>query len=326
MDNPKISVIIAIYNAQKTLARLLDSLLIQTMKDFEVLMVNDGSTDLSGSICDSYARTDNRFKAFHKANEGVGSTRQFGIEHATGQYTIHADADDWVEPDYLEQLYDKAVASGADMVICDILVENGIRTNLLKQEPTAFDKETLLNDMICRLQNGPCNKLIKRSAYSERNISYIKGMHGGEDQLFNLQLVMAGITVSYLPEALYHYDTSANPDSASRGSSLKKIEQGIQFVSALKELLPQGFQDGINDKYLDVAFTALKSDEFSKKQFKETFSFLSAVKWKNYYKKAFPIKLIIWTALNISYNLAKFMLVIKNTFGVTRKSRKNKTN
>ena len=65
MDNPKISVIIAIYNAQKTLARLLDSLLIQTMKDFEVLMVNDGSTDLSGSICDSYARTDNRFKALY---------------------------------------------------------------------------------------------------------------------------------------------------------------------------------------------------------------------------------------------------------------------
>lgn len=319
MEFPKISVIVAIYNAQDTLPRLLDSLKAQTMQDFEVLMIDDGSTDSSGAICDSYAEADCRFKVFHKPNEGIGATRQFGIEHAIGEFTIHADADDWVEPDFLEQLYNKAVSSETDMVICDILFENGIKSFLHKQEPTAFDKDSILNDLICRLQNGPCNKLVRRSFYVDRNITFPKGFDRGEDQLFNLQLVMAGISVSYLPKALYHCDTVVNPNSASRGSSLKKIQQGIKFVSALKELLPIGFEDGINDKYLDVAYTALKSAEFTKKQFKEAFSFLSCVKWKNYYKKPFSIKMILWTALNISYDMAKILLDIKNTFGVTRK-------
>ena len=79
MKQPSVSVIIAIYNAEKTLPRLLDSLLQQTMKDFEVLMIDDGSVDGSASTCDKYAESDNRFKAFHKPNEGIGSTRQFGI-------------------------------------------------------------------------------------------------------------------------------------------------------------------------------------------------------------------------------------------------------
>ena len=322
MNKNDISVIVAIYNAEKTLPRLLDSLKAQTMQTFEALLIDDGSTDLSGAICDVYAQSDSRFKAFHKPNEGIGATRQFGIEHATGDYTIHADADDWVEPDFLEQLYNKAVSSGADMVICDILVENGIRTSVLKQEPIAFDKNGLLNDMLCRLHNGPCNKLVRRSFYMERNIAFPKGLDIGEDHMFNLQLVLAGISVTYLPKALYHCDTVINPDSASRGSSLKKIQNRIKFVSALKELLPPGFEDGINDKYLDIAYIALKFDEFKEKQFKENFSFLSSVKWKNYYRKPFSIKLVLWTALNISYNLAKALLSIKNTIGIARKKTK----
>ncbi|MCQ2057503.1 MAG: glycosyltransferase, partial [Bacteroidaceae bacterium] len=100
-----------------TLDRLCQSLILQTMIDFEVLLIDDGSTDMSGRICDSYAKQDSRFKVFHKSNEGIGSTRQFGIDHASGEYTIHADSDDWVEPDWLEQLYSKAIETGVDMVI-----------------------------------------------------------------------------------------------------------------------------------------------------------------------------------------------------------------
>ena len=80
-----ISVIVAIYNAQKTLPRLIDSLKAQTMTGFEVLLIDDGSTDASGSICDEVSESDDRFKVFHKPNEGIGATRQFGIEHAQGE-------------------------------------------------------------------------------------------------------------------------------------------------------------------------------------------------------------------------------------------------
>ena len=313
MREPQISVIVAVYNAQKTLVRLADSLKAQTMQDFEVLLVDDGSTDASARLCDEIALSDDRFKAFHKQNEGIGATRQFGIEQAQGEYTIHADSDDWVEPDYLEALYNEAVSAAADMVICDILIENGKKTVLRKEEPTAFDKESLIEDLICRLQNGPCNKLIRRSFYTERGISFPQGLSVGEDQLFNLRMIMEGASVSYVPKALYHYDTTANPDSASRGSSLLKIQQGEAFIEELRKLLPQGYDHAIDDKNLDVVYTAIRAKAYTARQFKEKYSFLSRVKWKDYYKKAFSIKVIIWTALHVSYDLALFMYAVKRT-------------
>ena len=313
MRNVSVSVIVAVYNAQKTLLRLADSLKAQTMRDFEVLLVDDGSTDASARLCDEIALSDDRFRAFHKKNEGIGATRQFGTEQAQGEYTIHADSDDWVEPDYLEALYDEAVSAGADMVICDILIENGKKTVVRKEEPKAFDKESLIEDLICRLQNGPCNKLIRRSFYTERGISFPQGLSVGEDQLFNLRMIMEGASVSYVPKALYHYDTTANPDSASRGSSLLKIQQGEAFIEELRKLLPQGYDHAIDDKNLDVVYTAIRAKAYTARQFKEKYSFLSRVKWKDYYKKAFSIKVIIWTALHVSYDLALFMYAVKKT-------------
>lgn len=313
MKKPDISVIVAVYNAQKTLVRLADSLKAQTMRDFEVLLIDDGSTDESARLCDEISQSDNRFKAFHKQNEGIGATRQFGIEHAQGEYTIHSDSDDWVEPDFLEALYNEAVSAAADMVICDILIENGKKTVLRKEEPTAFDKESLIEDLICRLQNGPCNKLIRRSFYTERGISFPQGLSVGEDQLFNLRMIMEGASVSYVPRALYHYDTTANPDSASRGSSLLKIQQGEAFIDELRKLLPQGYDHAIDDKNLDVVYTAIRAKAYTARQFKEKYSFLARVKWKDYYKKAFSIKVIIWTALHVSYNLALLMYAVKKT-------------
>ena len=310
-STPRVSVIIAIFNAEKTLPRLLDSLKAQTMQEFEALLIDDGSTDGSGSVCDRYAASDPRFKAFHKANEGIGTTRQFGIEHASGEYTIHADADDWVEPDYLERLYDKAVETDADMVICDFLVENGTKTVYRKEQPTALDTKSVLNSLICRLNDGPCNKLLKRSVYVDNGIRYVSGLNFGEDQLFNLQFVMTGATVTYLPVALYHCDVSSNPDSASRGISISNIQHQERFITMVRQLLPKEFERGIDSKHLDIVYMAIKSRVFTKKEFKEKYSFLSRVRWKDYLNKVFSIRLIIWTSLNVSYGLAIAMSGIK---------------
>ena len=319
MNNVPVSVIVAIYNAEKTLPRLLDSLLAQTMQDFEVLLIDDGSYDNSCTICDRYAETDSRFKVFHKPNEGIGATRQFGIEHATGEYTIHTDADDWVEPNYLEKLYEEAVSSKADMVICDFLIENGNKTVYRKEQPSAFDTKSVINSLLCKLNDGPCNKLLKRSVYLKNDIKYLKGYNFGEDQLFNLQFVLSGASVSYLPLALYHCDVATYSDSASRGFSIEKILYQEKFVSSLRDLLPDEYLTGIDNKHLDVVYLAIMTKAFTKEQFKEKYSFLSRVRWKEYVNKVFTIKLIIWTSLNVSYNLALFMSRIKK---LVRKIRK----
>lgn len=314
MKKPLITVIVAVYNAQKTIVRLADSLKAQTMRDFEVLLIDDGSTDASGDICDSIAQSDGRFRVFHKPNEGIGSTRQFGIDHASGQYTIHADADDWVEPDYLELLYNEAVSSGADMVICDVLMEKGKRVYQLKEQPKAYDRETMIDELVNRLQNGPCNKLVRRSLYTDNHISYIPGLSYGEDQLVNIQLIKAGASVSYIPKALYHYDYITNPDSASRGISPQKVIQGERFVSELRKLLPEeGYDATVDNQHLGVVYLAICSKAYSAKEFRRKYSFLSRVSWKDYRKKPFSIKIIIWTSLHISYNLALFMYGIKRT-------------
>ncbi len=320
MSRIPVSVIVAVYNAEKTIVRLADSLKAQTMQNFEVLLIDDGSTDASGSLCDEIAQSDDRFKVFHKQNQGIGATRQFGIEHAKGEYTIHADSDDWVEPDYLELLYNKAVSSKADMVICDFVVEDGKRSVRHSQKPSAFDKDSMIHELLCHLQKGPCNKLIRRSAYMNRNIRYADDLDIGEDFLFNLQLIIAGISVTYVSKALYHYDTVTNPHSASRGGSLKKIQQGEKLISALRDILPENYQYGIDDKHLDIVYTAIKSKALTKSDFKEKYSLLKRVKWRNYYNKPFSYKLIIWSSLHISYRLAIVLYDVKSAIGKLRHS------
>jgi len=122
MATPKISVIVPVYNATAYLERCVGSLLLQTLSDFEILLIDDGSNDGSAELCDDYARKDSRVKVYHKPNGGVASARQLGVNKASGDYSIHIDPDDWVLPTMLEELYGVAVKSEADMVICDFTV------------------------------------------------------------------------------------------------------------------------------------------------------------------------------------------------------------
>lgn len=114
---PKISIIVPVYKAEKYIHKCIDSILAQTFANFEILLINDGSPDKSGKICDEYAKKDKRVRVFHKENGGVSLARQLGNDNATGEYTIHADPDDWIEPNMLEELYAKAVEDDADMEI-----------------------------------------------------------------------------------------------------------------------------------------------------------------------------------------------------------------
>ena len=111
------SVIVPVYRAEKWINQCVDSLLGQSYRNIEVILVDDGSPDRSGAICDEYAAADSRVKVIHQPNGGVSVARQTGIDNATGEYSIHADPDDWVEPTMIEELVAKAIEEDADMVI-----------------------------------------------------------------------------------------------------------------------------------------------------------------------------------------------------------------
>ena len=107
---PKVSIIVPVYKAEKYLNRCVDSILAQTFTDFELLLIDDGSPDRSGEICDEYAKKDSRIRVFHKKNGGVSSARNLGLDNVLGEYVTFVDSDDWVEPDFVEtmiQTYEK---------------------------------------------------------------------------------------------------------------------------------------------------------------------------------------------------------------------------
>lgn len=115
---PEISVVVPIYNVISYLQKCVESVLVQSFEDFELLLINDGSTDGSGELADKLAGDDARVRVFHKTNGGLSDARNFGVKHATGKYITFIDSDDWIEESYLEYLYSLLVVSDADISTC----------------------------------------------------------------------------------------------------------------------------------------------------------------------------------------------------------------
>ncbi len=226
MARPFVSIIIPVYNAEKTLRRCLDGVISQTLEDIEIIIIDDGSTDLSGQICDEYAQRDCRIKVIHKDKEGVAKARQIGQEMVHGKYSIHLDADDWIEPDMYEKLFQKAEEYNADITICDMLaiIPNGGKV-LLKQELDCQSAETAMNGFLkFQVNSGLCNKLIKNDLYHVYNIKGDPELTTSEDFYILCQLFIRNPRIAYVSEPLYNYDKSANPNSISKVISRSHIE------------------------------------------------------------------------------------------------------
>ncbi len=260
---PAVSVIVPVYKAEAYIRRCLDSLAAQTLTDFEVLLVDDGSLDGSGAICDEYAARDPRFRAFHKANGGVSSARQYGLDRARGEYVIHADPDDWVEPEMLEMLYRKAQAENADMVVCDyeLITTQGVR--VMSQKPSELTPAGMLCDLFRRENGSVWNKLVRRTCYSY--VRFFPGIDKGEDVLACAQLLLNSVRcVAYVPKAFYHYDCAINSNSLTTDASRAMFDKRLAFLLKLRDLLPAQWAWGyyslasrfVQDAYYCSAYSA----------------------------------------------------------------------
>ena len=236
--DPKISIIVPVYKVEKYLRRCLDSIVNQTFTDWECILVDDGSPDDSGKICDEYAEKDRRFKIIHQENQGVSAARQKGLDNCIGEYVIHTDPDDWVESKYLEELFNCIVSENADMVICDFERIYQHKTKKYSQKPTSLNH----NDIICDILEDKLwgilwNKLIKRECFIKYNLRFIKTMSLWEDMYIICSLLLNDIKVAYLPKVLYHYDTSANPNSILNCRKKNHIDSAITCINELSQKL-----------------------------------------------------------------------------------------
>lgn len=234
---PKISIIVPVYKAEPYLHRCVDSILAQTFTDWELILVDDGSPDQSGKICDEYAKKDQRVKVIHKVNGGVSSARQKGLDEARGEYTIHADPDDWAEPNMLEELYNEASKKEADMVMCDFICEYKSGGVICKQEIKSSHADDILKKMFAQQLHGSCcNKLIRRECYYKYNIRFPKNIIRWEDLYVVCSLLMHPIRVAYLPKAFYHYDLIINNNSIVRKVTKQGLDSQIQFIEHFKQI------------------------------------------------------------------------------------------
>lgn len=282
MVSPQISIIVAVYNAEKTICKCLDSISQQTFADFEVIMVDDGSSDHSAEIIDEYASRDSRFKAFHKPNGGVSSARQFGIDHASGEYTIHVDPDDWIAPDMLASLYAKA--GKVDMVICDFYINSYKGEEYVKQQPqNVDDNSAIIKELFGPLHGSTCNKLIKLSCYSQYNVRFPEQISFCEDQYVVVSLLLHPIKVAYLPQAFYHY-VRDNEGSLSKSYSCKMLEQDkcalTLFTSLVAHTSMRDFVEAHKAFFMMEHAFWWGANYFSSNAFKKEFnSYYPLLKW-----------------------------------------------
>ncbi len=243
---PKISVIVPVYGAEKYLCRCLDSIIAQTFTEFEIILVDDGSKDGSGIICDDYAKKDCRFHVVHKKNEGVSIARQTGLNMAQGEYVIHADPDDWVEPGWLNKLYHKIVEDNTDIVICDFEHITADQKVNWVQRPISLHKDDIIDDLLHEKVWGCMwNKLIRKECFSRYKVSFHPDMNLWEDMYVVCLLIAKGATVSYLPEVLYHYDTTINENGIVMHRKESHIRSLMVFIEQLSPILTdKRFDDG----------------------------------------------------------------------------------
>lgn len=212
-----VSIVVPVYNVHEYLERCLDSICSQTLNDIEIILVNDGSIDNCGEICNTYARKDRRIKVIHKSNGGLSSARNAGLDISTGDYVGFIDADDWIEETMFYDMYKNAEINKSDLVVCNyqsVFSNRNVEPSKtdIKDELTINLKEISYSryilDYYLRFKHGYCvwNKLYKRDIIEKYNLRFQPNNEiYAEDVLFNLYYLCHINRISTVPKVLVNY-------------------------------------------------------------------------------------------------------------------------
>ena len=231
----KLSVIVPVYKVEEYLAECVDSLLNQTVRELEILLVDDGSPDRSGEIADRYAAAyPEKVRVLHIDNGGQGRARNFALPLATGDYVGFVDSDDWVAPDMYEKMLMRAEETGADIVVCDFLEHfNDGREKVL---PACFQEHPL------SAAGSSCNKIFRRSLVGE--LRFPEGLWY-EDFFFSAVMLVRSKRTEFVQEPLYVYrrgqESTMHNNNAAKNLDLIRIMDMLE-----KELLPLGRNEDFN--------------------------------------------------------------------------------
>lgn len=239
---PTVSIIVPVYNAENYLHKCINSLLNQNFSDFEIILVNDGSKDASGSICDKFAHSDNRIKVIHKENGGVSSARNRGLDEASGKYIMFCDSDDFVKEEFCAPMLNLANDDEDCLIFSGIteLWEDKSRELLCPAYPEG-ESVILTNNEFCdlfvelnlcnqfTLMNMPYNKLFSRKVIEKHNLRFDTDINYNEDFIFNLLYLDKVSSVKIYNKSVYNYYMDAP------GSLCKKYVPNMMDIYRIKE-------------------------------------------------------------------------------------------
>ena len=278
---PKVSIVVPVFKVEKYLSQCVDSLLAQTLKEIEIILVDDGSPDNSPKICDDYAQKDNRVRVIHKENQGVGRARRSGYQEVRGKYVAFFDSDDYVSKDLYKTLYDRAEEANLDACFCDILnFSDGREPYPYTRESTELsfkDKQSIMTfslNMLCPLlsqeetilyPHTQWNYIVRRDKLVESNVEFVSEReYVSEDLIFNLLWIPYANRIEWIEKPLIYHRVD-NASSLTNNLKFQKVEASIRMVSKVKEILDGQYSNVPNceEYYYSYAFKLIRDIRWS---------------------------------------------------------------
>ena len=236
------SIVVPIYNVEKYLERCIDSILAQTFQDYELLLVNDGSTDNSAVICKRYLRYGERVKYYEKSNGGLGDARNYGIGKAKGDFLVFVDSDDYIEPDMLNIINETIKSYNSDIVIFNHAIVN-MKDELLYVEKLSLPTETIMNlcdnRELLLIDPSACSKVYKRELFVDNQIDYPERVWY-EDLRTTAKVLSLADRIVYIDRALYHY--FKRPGSIMNNANTVRNLEIIEAVEDLRVYFEEKFK------------------------------------------------------------------------------------
>lgn len=274
---PKVSVIVPIYNVEKYLDRCVRSLMNQTLKDIEIILVDDESPDNCPAMCDAYAKQDSRIKVVHKKNGGLGFARNSGIDNASGEYVAFVDSDDYIDLDFYEKLYKSAKDNGAEICLAGMTLINNQNKILCKNifANQVFDKDEVLNKLLPSTLGSDennenfssmstCIGIFNLNLILENNIRFVSEReYISEDAIFDIDIYQKASRVSFIDSAGYYYFyNSASLTHSYKPERFDKIKKLCQYEIELLKDSPvyEECKTRIYNTYLGNLRAALKQE------------------------------------------------------------------
>lgn len=227
-----VSIIVPVYNTEQFLHQCIESIINQTYKNIEIILIDDGSTDKSGKICDEYAANDNRIKTIHNSNSGVSIARNIGLDNANGKYITFIDSDDYVEKNYIETLVNAIETNNAELAICGIKEIRNSNTKIRKIRGKLtgifYEDYYAIIDFLC----VPFSKIFLREIIEKYAIRFNTELRYAEDEIFNIGYYKFVTNYTFTEKALYIYNRRLG--TLSDKEKLRSNQQFLNYIYKLK--------------------------------------------------------------------------------------------